>query len=309
MRCEGRDDDAPLRLRDDRAQSLAHLGLGGCEGFARGICGVAHHEVDPFLTEAREGVEIGVNAVDGRLVELEVAGMQNVSAGRPEEQAQSAWNGVVYRESLELKASELHHLARLDLAELRVLDLVLFELALDKPKGQLSGVNGHLNVQIFKEIRQGAGMVFVAMGNHDAAQFMRVLEQIGVVGQDQIDAGMIVVGKHNARIIEDDVVAALENGHVLADSIKAAQGNDLQSLLTLAGTTCSRTGALLGALLILAGALAVVAVARQMGTLAINVHMLHALGATRRRSVARAVFLFRALALLGPASLLVLFSG
>ena len=62
-------------------------------------------------------------------------------------------------------------------------------------------------------------MVLVAMRDDDAAELLGVFENIGIVRQDEVDAHMLVVGEHESGIDEDDVVPALERGHVLADGI------------------------------------------------------------------------------------------
>ena len=68
----------------------------------------------------------------------------------------------------------------------------------------------------------------MAVRDHDAAQLVLVLQHIGVIGQHQVDAGLRVVGEHEARVDEHHVLAALEHRHVLADTVKAAQGDDLE---------------------------------------------------------------------------------
>ena len=55
-----------------------------------------------------------------------------------------------------------------------------------------------------------------------------VLQHVGVVGQDEIDARMVVVGKHQAGVVEDHVAFALEHRHVLADGVETAQRDDLE---------------------------------------------------------------------------------
>ena len=71
-------------------------------------------------------------------------------------------------------------------------------------------------------------MVFMAVRDDDAAQLMLVFEHVGVIGQNEIDARMIVVGKHQARIDQQHVVAAFEYGHVLSDGVKTAERDDFQ---------------------------------------------------------------------------------
>ena len=70
-------------------------------------------------------------------------------------------------------------------------------------------------------------MVLVAVGDDDAAELLLVLKNIGIVGKDQVDTGLGVVGEHEAG---DDMVLvdALEDRHILADAVKATERNDLQ---------------------------------------------------------------------------------
>ena len=118
--------------------------------------------------------------------------------------------------------------AALDLTELGRADAKLGELSLDEAERQLAREDGDLGVEVLEKIRQGTGMVLVAVRDDNAAQLVLVLEYIGVVGQDQVDTGLIVVGEHEARVDKNHVLTALEGGHVLANTVKAAQGNDLE---------------------------------------------------------------------------------
>ena len=45
---------------------------------------------------------------------------------------------------------------------------------------------------------------------------------------------MIIVWEHQASIVEDHIVATFECSHVLADGVKAAQGNDTKLGLRIA---------------------------------------------------------------------------
>ncbi len=118
-------------------------------GFVR-VGGVAHHEVDARLGERASAPKSVVHAVDGRLVQLEVARVQHVAGRALEEHAHRARDGVVHGEELDREAAELHLVARLDLDELGVLDAVLGELALDEAERELRAVDGHRAVEILQ---------------------------------------------------------------------------------------------------------------------------------------------------------------
>ena len=168
-----------------------------------------------------------MNAVDGALVEFEVARMQDVARSGLHEHAHGARDGMVHREEIDDETAQLDFVARLDLCKLG-LHAMLVELALDQAERHFCSVNRHLAGQVFHQVRQRARMILVAVGDDDAAQLMLVFEHISIVGKNQIDARVIVVGKHQARVDEQHVVAAFEHGHVLADGVEAAQRDDLE---------------------------------------------------------------------------------
>ena len=222
------DDDTLLRLADDAVQGLTYFGLARRERGLRRVRGVAHHEVDSDFVVARKRTEVEVDAVDRGLVELEVAGVQHVASRALQKHAHGAGNRVVHSEKLRREAAHLHLLAGLDFNELGVLDTVLGELSLDEAERELGRIDGNRAIEILQKVRDRARVVLVAVRDDDAAQLVGVLEHIGVVRQDKVDAGMIVVGEHKARVIDDHVVSAFEHGHVLADGVKTAKRDDLQ---------------------------------------------------------------------------------
>ena len=133
-----------------------------------------------------------------------------------------------HREELKREAAEVEGGAISDLTELRALDVVLGELALNHAKRELARKDGHLAREVHEKVRERARVVLVAVGDHDATELILVLEDIGVVRKDEVDSRLIIIGEHEASVDEDHVIAALERGHVLSDAIKAAKRDDLE---------------------------------------------------------------------------------
>ena len=71
------------------------------------------------------------------------------------------------------------------------------------------------------------------MRDDDATELVLVLQNIGVVRKHEVDAGLIVVGEHEARVNQDHVIAALEGGHILSDAVETAERDDSQGRLLL----------------------------------------------------------------------------
>ena len=226
MARERRDEDPPPRVLDDVAQVAPHGGLRRREPGPRGVGGVGEQQVDALGAELVDRMEVGTAAVDRRLVELEVAGVHNRARRRGDEHAKGGGDRVCHREERDGEGAERDRGAVVDLARLRVLDVVLLELALDDAQGELARVDGDLAREVLQQIRQGASVVLVAVRDDDAAELVLVLQDVGVVGQDEVDAGLALVGKHQAGVDQDHVVAVLEGGHVLADAVEAAERDD-----------------------------------------------------------------------------------
>ena len=228
MAREARDEHATGSVLNNVPERSAHRGLAWGEAGDVGVRGIRKQQVNTLLGKLVDGVVVGRNAIDGRLVELEVARVHDGTGRRLDIEAERAGDRVRHREELEREAAEADAGAISDLAELRALDVVLGELALDHAKRELAREDGHLAREVHEEIRERARVVLVAVGNHDAAKLLLVLENIGVVRKDEVDSRLIIIGTHEASVDEDHVIAALERRHVLSDAIKAAKRDDLE---------------------------------------------------------------------------------
>lgn len=191
---ERRDEHAARSILDGMQQIGANLGLGLGKAGDRGVGGVGQQQVDALLGKAADGGIVGRDAVDGRLVELKVAGVHNGALVGADEHAQSARDGVRHREEVERNATQIDVAAALDLTELGCANAELGELALDKAERQLAREDGHLVVEILEQIRKRTGVVLVAVSDDDAAELFLVLQNVGVIREYQIDTGLRVIG-------------------------------------------------------------------------------------------------------------------
>ena len=225
---EARDEHTTGGVLDNVPERGAHRGLAGGEARDVGVRGIRKQQVDALLGKLVDGVVVGRDAIDGRLIELEVARVHDGAGRRLNIEAECAGNRVRHRKELERKAAETEARAISDLAELRTLDVVFGELTLDHAKRELARKDGHLAREVHEEVRERARVVLVAVGNHDTTEFLLVLEDIGVVRKNEVDSRLIIIGEHKASVDEDHVIAALERRHVLSDAIKAAKRDDLE---------------------------------------------------------------------------------
>ena len=55
----------------------------------------------------------------------------------------------------------------------------------------------------------------------------RLLDRLEV-GQDQVDAGLVLLGEQHAAVDDEELAVELEDGHVAADLAEAAERGDAQ---------------------------------------------------------------------------------
>ena len=114
-----------------------------------------------------------------------------------------------------------------DLDQLGLVEqLVLFELALDVGQGELGGVDGDL--ELGEDPGQAADVVLVAVGEDDGADVCLVFNQVGDIGDDDIDAEQFRLREHEAGVDHDNVVFPAEREAVHAELAQPAEGDDFQ---------------------------------------------------------------------------------
>ena len=97
-------------------------------------------------------------------------------------------------------------------------------------------------------------MVFVTVGQHDAADFILVALNVGEIGQNEVDLKHVSVREGHAAVQEEHIVPALEQGHILPISLSPPRKVTLiegagfsaapRPLRCLLGAVCSAAGAL-----------------------------------------------------------------
>ena len=103
---------------------------------------------------------------------------------------------------------------------------VLLQLEPDEAGGHTGGVDGRIDVP--HQVGDAADVVLVAVGDEDGPDPVPVLDEVGEVGDDHVDAVHVIVGEAHSCVHHNDVAAVLVHGEVLADLVQTAKGNNLQ---------------------------------------------------------------------------------
>src|SRR5690606_29486253 len=146
-----------------------------------------------------------------------------------------AGDRVADRDELDLElVANLVDPARLDLDQAgQVGDLCFFELGAYEGERQRRAVDcdwGNV-FELREDVRDGADVVLVAVGNQEAAQPAAVILKIADVRDNQVDSAHLLFGELAAAIDHNHVAAILDDHHALADFAAAPQRYCLQSCL------------------------------------------------------------------------------
>ena len=85
-------------------------------------------------------------------------------------------------------------------------------------------------LQLAQEVGQAAGVVLVAVGEHDAIHPVPALVQVGELGEHQVDPRHVGLGEHDAAVEDDDAPLDLDAGTVAADLAESAEEDDPDGL-------------------------------------------------------------------------------
>ena len=172
--------------------------------------------------------------VDGRLVDLEVAGVDDEPDRRPDGQRDAVGHAVRDADEFDFEGPDGDALFRPDRNQLVGAGQAMLEqLGFDQRERERRAVDGATDVR--QNVRHSADVVFVAVRQHERGRALVL--QVRQIGNDAIDAQQFGVGKHHARIDDDRCVGPGECQHVHAELAESAEGHHFEHLKTVRTTT------------------------------------------------------------------------
>ena len=150
---------------------------------------------------------VGALTVDRVGVELEVAGVDDGADRGLDPVPQPVDHGMRHAERLDAEGPEREGPPGLDGVEPRLLEEPVLAQPLPGQGQRHPGPeDGH--VQLPEEVRQGADVVLVGVGEDDAPHLLPPRDEVGEVRNDVVDPGQLVVGEHEAAVDAEEVLAA-----------------------------------------------------------------------------------------------------
>ena len=201
--------------------------LTGRIALALDVGGILKQREDAGFAVFGEGVQVEEMVVGGRGIDFEIAGVDDDSERRVNGEGDAIDQAVRDSDGVDSEDSGFEALVGAHLAQVGVFEeAVLVEFVFDVSQREFRAPNR--DVEIGKNPGQRADVIFVAVGEHNAADAMAIFGEIRNVGNDDIDAEQFGFGKHEAGV-DDENVVSIANGHAVHTELaQAAEGDDLQ---------------------------------------------------------------------------------
>ena len=133
IRGKGRHDDAALRRAEKGLKGLADLALADRRARAFHIGALPQQTEHALFTQQSKLCKVGGHAVDGRIIDLKIAGMYYRPHRRMDSQRYRPGDTVAHLNEFDGKAADTDLIAGCDGIELGVVDAVLFQLIFNQP--------------------------------------------------------------------------------------------------------------------------------------------------------------------------------
>ena len=197
-----------------------------------GIRAVGEKREHALFAVGCQRMQVEFLSIQGSRIDFEVTGMDDCAGRCLYRERKCIDDRVRHMEELHRETAGTDLLLCFDRVKLGFTNqTVLFELVLDQRHREARAV--HRNIQVWKNERECADMVFVAVCEKNSFNFALVLEKVRDVGNDNVDAQQFLVGKHDARIHHDDRSVAPERHHVHTKFAKPAKSNYIECLVCL----------------------------------------------------------------------------
>ena len=225
-RRERGDHDLARRRREDLVEGVDDVGLRPGHAAAVDVGAVGEQRQDPGGAQLGQPPQIGRLVIERRVVDLEVAGVDQHALRRVQRHGDAVGDAVGDADELDLERADRHPVAGHDGACSRPeFEPVLVDLVLDQR--QREGGAQHRPVDARQHVRHAADVVLVAVGEdqrrHAAAALVEVVER----RDDQIDARQIGLREHRAGVDEEGGLPTRHGQHVQAELAQPAQRHDI----------------------------------------------------------------------------------
>ena len=226
-RREARDKQPLFGAGENLLEAGANGAFTGRVALALDIGRVLEERQHTFFAVFGEGVQIEEPVVGRRRVDLEVSGVDQDAERRVNGQRHAIHQAVRDLNRTNGEGADLEAVTGANLVEHGVVQQrVFFELAFDQGQRELGAIDR--NVELRQHPGQPADVIFVSVRQDDRAHVRPILDEVGYVGYDDIDAEQFGFREHEPGIDDDDVVAPANRHAIHAEFAESTEGNNLE---------------------------------------------------------------------------------
>ena len=218
---EGGDDHAPGRGQQDLRERVAHDRFGRRRAGPVGVGRVAAEQAHAVVPVGGEPAQVRRLAHHRRVVDLEIAGMDDQAGRRVERDPEGVGDRVGHGEELDRDLPEVVAALRVDRGLRCVEQPGLVELGLDQPLRERRAVDRRR--QRGQQEAERADVILVPVRDQIGPQLAPPRFQVRRVWDDVVDAVHLVGGEHQAGVGDDHVLGGLVDHHVAADVAEPAE--------------------------------------------------------------------------------------
>ena len=229
-RRERRDHELARGAAEDLLEAVEDVALGSRVAAAVGVGAVGEERQDAARPELGEPVQVERLAVERRLIDLEVARMDDRARRRVNRQRQAVGDAVRHAQELDAERAGGHRLPRLDDRQAPVeIDAVLVELRFDQRQGEFRAEHGA--VDAIGDVGDGADVVLVPVRQDETDDAALVGVERREIGDDEVDAEQLGLGEHHAGVDEQSFAATGDDQHVHAEFADTTERKDVHRRL------------------------------------------------------------------------------
>jgi hypothetical protein len=218
-RRERRDDQLAAGAGEDFLEGFHDLELGAGEAAAIDVGAVGEQRQHAGGAELGEPVDVEVLAVNRRLVDLEVAGVDDDPRRGVNRDCHAIRHAVRDAYELDLERAHGDALARRYRYEHAAIEAVLLQLRLDQRQRQRRAVDRAGDER--RDVGHPADVIFVPV-RQDQRRGTALLLQIGEIRNDAVDAEQFGIGKHHTRIDDERGRSPGQREHVHSELAESA---------------------------------------------------------------------------------------
>jgi hypothetical protein len=173
VRCERRDDDAARGAREDVRKRFADDPFRRRMPGTFGVGGIGEHRKDAVFTDARNRRKVGGASVDGRLVEFEIARVEDRTERRRDRERTATGEAVIDMYELGFDITVAHDIARLHGDEFLIVEFIISHLGADECERERRADDG--DIEFAQQVGNAADVIFVAVRDEQRAELVLIL--------------------------------------------------------------------------------------------------------------------------------------